>query len=270
LLDAGVDLKTIELSGPSLGVVVATMSPPSRTLASDAVRFEDLERLSATAATDPDARVVVLTGADDTFFAGFAPEAVDDLSSLSTLQILNHLDCAARAVAGIRSLHLPVIAAVNGSAAGAGLSLALAACIRVAARSASFSAESMRYGLSAGDLGLSWMLPRLVGPAIAAEIAYTGRTVGAVEAERVGLINELTEDDGLLDRAIAMAEVIARNSPAAVQLSKRVLQSNLEIGSYQTALEMENRGQALLTRGRDMREALAAYLSNRAPVFTGE
>ena len=127
----------------------------------------------------------------------------------------------------------------------------------------------MRIGLSAGDLGTSWLLPRLIGPARAAEFAYTGRFIEAEEAERIGLLNRVVAPDELLDATLELAGQIAANSPGGVQLSKRALQANMEAGSYAAALELENRGQALLTRGSDMPEALAAFKEKRAPRFTG-
>ena len=175
---------------------------------------------------------------------------------------------AARALAALRAVPVPVIAAVNGAAAGGGLSLALAADIRLAARSAKFNAAFVRIGLSAGDLGASWLLPRIIGPALAAEMAYTGRLVLADEAERVGLVNRTVDDQHLLDESIALAGLIAANSPGGVRMSKRALQANLEIGSYAAALELENRGQALLTRDPNMPEALAALREKRTPRFT--
>jgi enoyl-CoA hydratase/carnithine racemase len=113
------------------------------------------------------------------------------------------------------------------------------------------------------------LLPRFVGPALAAELAYTGRFVMPDEAERTGLVNSVVEPDQLLDAAVALAEQICANSPGGVQLSKRALHANMEIGSYAAALELENRGQALLTRTSDMTEALEAFKHRRAPSFTG-
>jgi enoyl-CoA hydratase/carnithine racemase len=162
-----------------------------------------------------------------------------------------------------------VIAAVNGPAAGGGLGLALAADIRLASPTARFNAAFVRIGLSAGDLGTSWLLPRLIGPARTAEFAYTGRFIESEEAERIGLLNRVVPADRLLDDALELAAQIAANSPAGVQLSKRALQANMEVGSFAAALELENRGQALLTRGSDMPEALAAFKEKRAPRFTG-
>jgi enoyl-CoA hydratase/carnithine racemase len=162
-----------------------------------------------------------------------------------------------------------VIAAVHGAATGGGLALALAADIRLVAPTAKFSAAFVKVGLSAGELGTSYNLTRLVGPGRAAEIAYTGRLVGAEEAVRTGLANRMVPTDQLFDEAVAMARLIAANSPGGVQLSKRAIQRNQEITSYAAALELENRGQALLTRTEDMPEALAAFQEKRAPQFTG-
>ena len=164
---------------------------------------------------------------------------------------------------------MPVIAAVNGPATGGGLALALAADIRIGSPGARFNAAFVRIGLSAGDLGTSWLLPRLIGPARAAEFAYTGRFIEAEEAERIGLLNRVVPPGDLLDATLELAGQIAANSPGGVQLSKRALQANMEAASYAAALELENRGQALLTRGSDMPEALAAFKEKRAPRFTG-
>ena len=97
----------------------------------------------------------------------------------------------------------------------------------------------------------------------------TGRMIGAEEAERIGLVNRVVAADALLDEALALALAITANSPGGVRMSKRALHSNMEISSYAAALELENRGQALLTRGEDMPEALAAFKEKREPVFTG-
>ena len=132
-----------------------------------------------------------------------------------------------------------------------------------------FNAAFVRIGLSAGDLGTSWLLTRLIGPAATSEICFTGRLVDAGEAVRLGIVNQVSEPGALLDHAHRLAAAIVSNSPGGVQLSKRALQANLEISSYAAALELENRGQALLTRSTDMPEALAAFKEKRQPVFTG-
>ncbi|WP_280423088.1 enoyl-CoA hydratase/isomerase family protein, partial [Nocardia carnea] len=162
-----------------------------------------------------------------------------------------------------------VIAAVHGPATGGGMALALACDIRLAAPTLKMSAAFVKVGLSFGELGTSFNLARLVGPARAAEIGYTARIVEASEALRIGLVNHVVPSEELLGEALAMARRIAQNSPGGVRLSKRAIQRNSEIGSYEAALELENRGQALLTRTADMPEALAAFKAKRTPEFTG-
>jgi enoyl-CoA hydratase/carnithine racemase len=183
--------------------------------------------------------------------------------------MLDRQERAARALSAVRAVPVPVIAAVNGPAAGGGMSLTLMADIRLGSPAAKFNAAFVRIGLSAGDLGASWLLPRLIGPSAAAEIGFTGRIVDSEEAERLGLLNRVTGADDLLDQSLAMARQISANSPGGIRLSKRALQANMEVASFAAALELENRGQALLTRCDDMTEALEAFKAKRAPNFSG-
>ncbi|GAB3379458.1 enoyl-CoA hydratase/isomerase family protein [Amycolatopsis echigonensis] len=261
--------ETMELSRPEEGIVVATLNRPESLNSMTVRMFAELEELAFALGDDDETRVLIVTGAGKAFCAGYDLDDADELTGLTALGMLERQEHAVRALSALRSLRIPVIAAVNGAAAGGGLALALAADIRLAAESAKFNAAFVRIGLSAGDLGSSWLLPRLIGPALASEIAYTGRFVFAEEAERIGLVNRVVPGEKLLDETIAMARLIRANSPGGVQLSKRALQANLEITSYAAALELENRGQALLTRSEDMPEALAAFKEKRAPKFTG-
>jgi enoyl-CoA hydratase/carnithine racemase len=230
--------------------------------------FVELERLAWGLGSEDDCRVVVLTGAGKAFCAGYDLADADDLPNLGALGMLDQQERAARALSAIRSMRVPVIAAVNGPAAGGGLALALAADIRLAGAGAKFNAAFVRIGLSAGDLGTSWLLTRLIGPAKTSEICFTGRMVDAAEAAEIGIVNAVGDD--VVADAVAMAGQIVANSPGGVQLSKRALQANLEVGSYAAALELENRGQALLTRSPDMSEALNAFKEKRAPQFQGK
>lgn len=262
-------LQTIRLERPREGVLLATLNRPDRLNALTVTMFAELEALAFAANADDELRVLVLTGAGRAFCAGFDLADAQDLPSLGALGMLEQQEHAARALAALRGIRIPVIAAVNGAAAGGGLSLSLAADIRIASPRAKFNAAFVTIGLSAGDLGASWLLTRLIGPAAAAEFAYTGRMLEAAEAERLGLVNRVVSEEELMPECLALADRIHANSPGGVQLSKRALQANLEIGSYAAALELENRGQALLTRGEDMPEALDAFRSRRAPYFTG-
>ncbi|WP_037140346.1 enoyl-CoA hydratase/isomerase family protein [Rhodococcoides fascians] len=264
-LDATFETLTVEEVKP--GVVVVTLDRPDRYNAMTNTMFLELERLAWGLETEDECRVVVLTGRGKAFCSGYDLADADDLPGLGALGMLDQQERAARALSAIRGLRVPVIAAVNGPAAGGGLALALAADIRLAGPTAKFNAAFVRIGLSAGDLGTSWLLARLIGPAKTSEICFTGRVVDATEAVDLGLANSIS--DNVVADALALADSIVVNSPGGVQLSKRALQANLETGSYAAALELENRGQALLTRSPDMAEALAAFKEKRPPVFHG-
>lgn len=262
--------QTLLLEEPAAGVVVLTLNRPDRYNAMTNQMFVELERAALDLNDEDDLRVLVLTGAGAAFCAGYDLADADGLADLGAIAMLNQQERAARALLAIRTIRVPVIAAVNGPAAGGGLALALQADIRLAAPEAKFNAAFVRIGLTAGDLGTSWLLTRLVGPAVTSDIAFTGRMVHAEEAARIGLVNSISEPDKLLDDALGLAGQVVANSPGGVQLSKRALHANMEVGSYAAALELENRGQALLTRSSDMPEALAAFKEKRKPVFKGE
>lgn len=252
------------------GIVLVTLNRPDRYNAMTNTMFIELERLAWGLEGEDDCRVVILTGAGKAFCSGYDLADADALPNLGALGMLDQQERAARALAAIRSLRVPVIGAINGPAAGGGFSLALAADIRIGSPTAKFNAAFVRIGLSAGDLGTSWLLTRLIGPAKTSEICFTGRVVGAEEAAELGVVNSVSADGDLIADALALAEQIVTNSPGGVQLSKRALQANLEVGSYATAIELENRGQALLTRSPDMVEALNAFKEKRQPVFEGK
>jgi enoyl-CoA hydratase/carnithine racemase len=262
-------LETLTIASPADGVVLVTLDRPERLNAMTVTMFAELETVARRIGDDRDVRVVILTGAGQAFCAGYDLDDAEGLAALSPLGMLDRQERAARALAAVRAIPVPVIAAVNGAAAGGGMSLTLMADIRLGSPAAKFNAAFVRIGLSAGDLGASWLLPRLIGPSRAAEIAFTGRFVDAAEAQRIGLLNRVTGADDLLDRSLEMAAQISANSPGGIRLSKRALQANMEVSSFAAALELENRGQALLTRGADMSEALDAFRNKRAPNFSG-
>jgi enoyl-CoA hydratase/carnithine racemase len=188
-----------------------------------------------------------MTGAGErAFCAGFDLDEVKVIAEMGIREFLRFQELSAGGLAALRSLPFPVIAAVHGAASGGGLSLALSADIRLAAPTAKFNAAFVKVGLSAGELGTSWTLTRLVGPGRAAEIAFTGRNVEADEALRIGLVNRVVPAADLLGEALSLARRIGASPAAGVRMSKRALQRNLEVASYRAAVELENRGQALL------------------------
>jgi enoyl-CoA hydratase len=167
----------------------------------------------------------------------------------------------------LRALPQPVIAAVNGPAAGLGLALALGCDIRYAAPEAVFRVAFVNIGVSNCDMGTSWLLPRLIGASRSHELMLTGRRVGAEEALRIGLVAEIAAEGRLLERAVEASEQIASLAPWGVRLTKRGMWTALEIPSEQAAVEYEDRQQIMATFGRAVPEAIGAFLEKRPADF---
>jgi enoyl-CoA hydratase/carnithine racemase len=264
------DYANLHLDRPVPHVMVATLSRPQRMNALTFAMFDELGRLCSDVGEDDEVQALVLTGAGRAFCAGLDLDDAAILSRMTAMDFMRGQERWANALTGFRLLPKPVIAAVNGAAAGAGFSLALAADIRLAAPTARFNAAFVKIGLSGGDCGSSWMLPRIVGLGHASEILLTGRFVEAAEATRIGLVNRMVPAEDLVTEAVTLATSITANSPLGVRLTKQVIQVNVDAPSLPAALEIENRNQALTARTEDMREALQAFRERREPHFSGQ
>jgi enoyl-CoA hydratase len=220
---------------------------------------------------DYDARVVILTGAGRGFCAGFDLEDAGPELGPEGIGDVQRVRIAMREFYGlitrIRRLRQPIVAAVNGAAAGGGFALTLAADVRVAADSARFAASFIRVGYSACDIAVSYLLPRLVGGARANEIMLTGRLLDAEEAYRIGLVHEVTSGDALMAAADRVADNILRNSPLGVEMTKEVMHLNVDAPSLEAAIALEQRTNALTIHTEDRSEAIAAWLEKRPPNF---
>jgi enoyl-CoA hydratase len=222
-------------------------------------------------ARDQSCRVVILTGSGRGFCAGIdlagygrAPSADGRGRVEDTFATQTHI---AALVPRLRNLPQPVIAAVNGAAAGGGLALALASDVRIAGASARFNVAFVRLGISGCDIGVSWLLPRLIGASRAWELMLTGRIIDAKEADRIGLVLRVVPDDELMESALETAALIAANSPWGIRMTKEVMWSQLEVGSLQAGIDLENRTQVLSSMTGDMQEAVAAFLEKRPPRY---
>jgi enoyl-CoA hydratase len=248
------------------GVVEVELNRPDRLNAMNAELIDDLHALLAALSHRPDVRVVVLTGAGRGFCAGLDLHDYGDTGPAETPQARFALqERIAGLVTGLRDLPQVVIAAVHGPAAGGGLALALGADIRVAGPQAKFAVSFVRIGLSGADIGVSWLLPRLVGASAAFELLLTGRAIGADEAARIGLVGSVTGDPHATARSIA-GEILA-NSPMGVRMTKQVMWSQLEVASLRAGLDLENRTQIMTTFTRDHTEAVDAFTRRRPPRF---
>jgi enoyl-CoA hydratase len=264
-------MTTVELSTPRPGVALVTLNRPERLNAMSHELVADLHEAFDGIGRDRSVRVVVLTGAGRGFCAGLdlkdagRPPSSDGLGRVEAgMASQQHI---AALVPRMRGLRQPIIAAVNGPAAGGGLALALASDVRLAAPEARFNVAFVRIGLSGCDIGVSWLLPRLIGASRAFELMLTGRIVDAAEADRLGLVSRLVADRPLLDAALDVADEIIANSPTGVWMTKEVMWSQLEVGSLQAGIDLENRTQIMTSMTDDMREAVQAFLEKRPADF---
>ena len=253
-------------------IAIITLSRPSKLNAMTAELVEDLHQALDEVNADSEVRSVILTGDGRGFCSGLDLTGYGHLPGNeklgrvpSGMRVQQHI---ARLTTQMRGLSKPVIAAVNGPAAGGGLALALASDIRIAATSAKFNVAFVRIGLSGCDIGVSWMLPRLIGASKAFELLLTGRIIDAEEADRIGLVFQVVPDGTVVEAAIATARRIAANSPMGVWMTKEVMWSQLETPSLQAGIDLENRTQIMLSQTADHPEAMRAFLEKRPPNFT--
>jgi enoyl-CoA hydratase len=240
--------ETLIIDRPQPGVVVLQLNRPDRLNAINEIMRDELMLTLATIGADASAKVVVLTGAGRGFCSGidvrnFGSRTLEAFDP--AIDRLRFQEAMAALPQAIWDLPQVVIAAVNGPCVGAGFALCLASDIRICSTAASFGNGAILLGLSGAEMGMSYHLPRIVGTSVAADWMLTGRTVSAAEADRRGLVSELTEPDRLTDRALELASGIAELAPLGVQLTKRALQVNTDAAGPGAAMELENRNQVL-------------------------
>ncbi len=220
---------------------------------------------------DNDCRVVIMSGAGRAFCAGLDLEDQGTVPNVEGLTIPRLAPRAVEHFSGVvpamRRLRQPIIAAIQGPAYGGGFCLAMGADLRIAGRSAVFNSTGIVNGLTSTELGISWILPRLIGAARANDILLTGRRVNAEEAERIGLVSRVVEDEELMDSALGMAEDICRLSPLGVSMTKQTCWANLEVPGLEAAMELENRNQLMLGYTGNLAEAVQARKEKRPPVY---
>jgi enoyl-CoA hydratase/carnithine racemase len=255
------------------GIVTLTLNRPDlRNPISDAEMIEALLAAIERLESDPEARVAILTGAGKGFSSGGNIQEMRPGGSLNagspTRTRANYKRGIQRLPLAFAALEVPVIAAVNGPAIGAGCDLACMCDLRLAGESARFAESFVTLGLIAGDGG-SWLLPRVIGWSKAAEMALTGDMIDAVEALACGLVSQVVPDGELMDAARALARRIAANPPHAVRMTKRLLWEGRR-SDLASLLEMASAMQAAAHTTNDHAEAVDAFLAKRKPVFKGD
>jgi enoyl-CoA hydratase len=216
---------------------------------------------------DRDLRVVVVTGTGSAFCSGGDPRWIAGEPDAPVHALRNRMLGFYRAWLSIRDLEVPTIAAINGAAVGAGLCLALACDLRYAAASARMSVPFVRLGMHAG-MAATYTLPKVVGEAHARDLLLTGRTIGAEEAHRIGLVSSVTPDDGFLDGVLGTAAEVAATAPIASRLTKVALRDGGH-ADFEAAIRWEALAQPVTLATEDLQEGVRASRERRAPRFTG-
>jgi enoyl-CoA hydratase len=262
----------IQVTRPRPQTAVVTLNRPERM---NSMSFEQMIPLHATLeelAHDNDTGVVILTGSGRGFCSGADTQhgaPPPNISGLTLTRIATRsMSILADLVPAMRRMPQPVIAAVNGAAIGGGMCLSLGADIRLAAESAYFRAAGINNGLTAPELGLSFLLPRAIGSSRAFELMLSGRDVGAEEAAEIGLVSRCVPDEVLLSEALDLADQINGWSTNGIQLTKRIMWAGLESGSLANAVELESHTQlyARLTT-KNFEEATRARKEGRSAKF---
>lgn len=250
-------------------IATLTLNRPERLNALGDTLREDLHDAILKVTDDDSVRAVVITGAGRGFCSGGDVKAMSERDQAGRAHAL--VDQIApsrdRCIAAMRDCPKPIIAAVNGAAAGAGFNLALACDMRVASTAAKFVQAFVKRGLHP-DWGGTYFLPRLVGTAKACELIFTGEPIHAAEAYRLGIVNAVCAPKELMTKAYELAKKIANGPPIAIRLAKRAIYHSQDC-DMRAALEFETYAQNLCRQTEDSKEGVRAFVEKRAPVFKG-
>jgi len=254
-------------SDPAIGVAIITLNRPERLNALTFEIYDELRRTFRRIDDDRQVRSVVVTGTGKAFCSGGdVHDIIGALLSRDYRGLLEFTRMTCDLVLAIRECRKPVVAAINGTTAGAGAVIAAACDIRIAAASANIAFLFTRVGLSGADMGAAWLLPRIVGGGRAAELLMTGDFISADEAFRIGLYNRVVADGEALPAATELAARLARGPAFALEHTKAALDREATM-DLKTALEAEAQVQAALMTHADFREAYEAFVAKRPARF---
>jgi len=277
------DYKTLKIEEREDGISIITLNRPERLNAISIEMTDELFEYINLVEKNYDIRVIILTGEGRAFSSGLdlkeaqilwkrkVPEEYLKYKHARTKDKVKRTIIGQKNLAEVmmklRKIPQPVIAAVKGSAYGGGLGLALASDIRIAGESADFCNAFIKIGVSGADMGSSYWLPRIIGFSRAAEFMYTGRSIKADEANKIGLVSRVVTDDKIVEEAIDMAKNILKKSPMGIRFTKEALNANIDAQSLETAIRLENRTQVVLLNTNDVLEGIFSFLEKREPNY---
>ncbi len=250
-----------------VGTITFTRPDKLNALTFDAYR--EFEHLTRSLARNPDVKCVILRGKGAAFCAGGdVHEIIGELLEKDAHDHLQFTELTGACVRNLREMPQPVIAQVRGAAVGAGAVIALAADLRICAESAKFGFVFTKVGLTGADMGAAYLLPRVIGFGRASELLLLGDTIDAQEAHRIGLANRVVGEDELQTVVFNMARRFANGPTLAHELTKRMLRREQD-QDFESAMETETLGQALMMMGKDHAEFFKAWCAKRPPAWTG-
>lgn len=259
---------------PAAHVARITLNRPERLNAMSIDLVIELWNALGAVADENDTWVVVLTGAGESFCSGLDLKDYGIIPNIDGLQVgriaQRSMRYYSRLVPRMRGIPQPIVAAIGGPAFGGGMCLSLGADLRLASESAVFNATGIVNGLSSTEMGISFLLPRLIGAAHSNDMLLTGRRVDAAEALRMGLVSRVVDDGELADVAVQVAADMCAFSPYGLAMTKETLWANLEVASLQAAIELEDRNQLMMGFTNNLPEAIRAFAAGRPPVYTDE
>jgi len=263
-------MSNVEIDFPRPEVAILRLNRPESLNALSWPLVEEMHEALDALDRNNACRIIVLTGAGRGFCAGLDLNEQSKTGSLTEgargpragLLAQNRM---ASLIPHMRRIQQPLVAAINGPAYGGGLALALGCDIRISDPSAKLCVQFIRVGVSGCDIGVSYMLPRLIGAARAHDLMLSARVVGAQEALHYGIVTRLSEAGGVVEAALALADEICDFSPFGVFATKQVMWANLDVPSLETAIQLENRNQIMAGASGETEEAARAFFEKRKP-----
>lgn len=249
------------------GVATITMNQPDRRNALSMEMAEEIRDAVRSAAGDGEARVLVLTGEGKAFCSGGDVKIMAEGANLPAIETKERILTYYRTALSVRELEIPTIASINGHAIGAGLTLALACDMRIAAGEAKLGATFVQIGLNPG-MGTTYLLPRLVGTARACDLIFTARVIEAGEAERIGLVNKVVPREEVAEETRKLAGAIASGPILAIKMAKKSIYMGVQ-NDLESMLQYESFAQAACAQTEDIKEGITAFIQKRKPEFKG-